>query len=101
MQINFERRKIQILLFTISKQQEYKYKTAEFQENPSKLCYLKIPRGRKRNAREKPKKKKNSQNGISSISSLKLQRKIIGKSLEKKTRAKKCVKKQRGVKNKS
>lgn len=58
MQINFERRKTQILLFTISKQQEYKYKTAEFQENPSKLCYLKIPRGRKRNAREKPKKKK-------------------------------------------
>lgn len=39
------------------------------------------------------KKKKHSQNGISSISSLKLQRKIIGKSLEKKTRAKKCVKK--------
>lgn len=58
MQINFERRKTQILLFTISKQQEYKYKTAEFQENPSKLCYLKIPRGRKRNARKKQKKKK-------------------------------------------
>lgn len=57
MQINFERRKTQILLFTISKQQEYKYKSAEFQENPSKLCYLKIPRGRKRNARKKQKKK--------------------------------------------